>query len=116
MAQIDLTWVDQCPNETGFEVERSPNGTTGWALIASPAANAESYSDMGLAASTTYYYRVRAKRGAERSAYTNVASATTPAGSVGLLLRYEFTSGSFLVNSGTAGTGYNLSSGDICSE
>ena len=114
--QIDLAWTDQCPNETGFEVERSPNGTTGWTLIASPSANAESYTDEDVEAETTYYYRVRAKRGAERSAYTNVASATTPAGTVALLLRYEFTSGSFLVNSGTAGTGYNLSSGDICSE
>ena len=93
MAQIDLTWKDNSSTETGFEVERSPNGNTGWALIASPAANAVGYSDAGLDPSTTYYYRVRAKRGSERSSYTNVASATTPAGgcavATNLLFHYD---------------------------
>ena len=27
-SQIDLTWTDNAGNETGFIVERSPNGTT----------------------------------------------------------------------------------------
>jgi len=77
-AQISLTWVDNRSNEDGFEVSRSPNGTTGWTLIAEPSANAESYTDTDVDFGETWYYEVRAKRGTERSAYTNVTAATTP--------------------------------------
>ena len=28
--QINLTWTDTSSNESGFRIERSPNGTTGW--------------------------------------------------------------------------------------
>ena len=48
------------------------------------------------------------------SDFSNIANATTLAGTITWLLRYEFTSGSFLVNSGTEGTGFNLSAGEIC--
>jgi len=39
------------------------------------------YNDTGLASSTTYTYRVRASNGADDSAYSNEASATTLSGS-----------------------------------
>ena len=78
--EIDLTWTDNSSNETGFVVERSPDGTTNWTQVGTPAANATSFSDTtaGLAVNTTYYYRVRATStilGASDN--SNVANATT---------------------------------------
>ncbi len=79
-SQINLTWTDNASTETGFKLERSPNGTTGWTQIATPAANATSYSDTGLSAATAYYYRLRATNAAGDSAYTATASASTQTG------------------------------------
>ena len=47
--QIDLTWIDDSMNETGFEVEYRQSGGT-FALYATAAANATSYSVTGLSA------------------------------------------------------------------
>ena len=76
-SQINLTWVDNSNNESGFKIERSPNGSTGWAEIDSVAANITAYSNTNLACNTTYYYRVKAYNSAGYSAYTSVASAMT---------------------------------------
>ncbi len=78
--QINLTWADNSTDETGFKLERSPDGSTGWTQIATPSANATSYSDTGLSASTTYYYRLRATNAAGDSTYTATASASTQTG------------------------------------
>ena len=77
-SQINLAWVDTNTNESNYYVERSLSSTSGFTQIASLAANVKSYSSTGLAAGTTYYYRVRAssKSGAY-STYSNVASART---------------------------------------
>ncbi|MCJ7795719.1 MAG: fibronectin type III domain-containing protein, partial [Thermoleophilia bacterium] len=76
-SQIDLTWVDNSTNETGFEVERSLSATTGFALVASVGANVTSYQNTGLSPSTTYYYKVRARNTAGASGYSATASAVT---------------------------------------
>jgi N-acetylneuraminic acid mutarotase len=77
--QIDLAWTDNSGDETSFRIERSPNGTDSWVEIDSTAANATSYENTGLTASTTYYYRVRARNAAGDSSYTSVANDTTDA-------------------------------------
>ena len=79
MLRIDLTWTDNSNNETGFIVERSPNGTDTWTQVGTPAANAISFSDStaGLTINTTFYYRVRANDDLGASGDSNVASATT---------------------------------------
>jgi hypothetical protein len=74
--QITLSWIDNSDNETGFKVERSRNGTT-FSQLARRGANVTTFSNTGLAASTTYYYRVCAYNSGGNSAYSNVASATT---------------------------------------
>lgn len=76
--QINLSWTDNSNNETGFSIERSPNNST-WAEITTVGSNITSYQNTGLAASTMYYYRVRAYNGAGNSSYTSTANATTQA-------------------------------------
>jgi hypothetical protein len=76
--RVDLNWSDNAGDETGFRIERSTDGSS-FSQIATLGANASSYSDTGRAASTLYYYRVRAYNGAGNSGYSNVASATTQA-------------------------------------
>ena len=58
-----------------------------YAQIASVGAGVIGYSDTGLSGSTLYYYRVRASNSGGNSAYSNVASATTPAAPPGLVWR-----------------------------
>ena len=77
MTQINLTWVDNATDETGFKVERSTNGTT-FTQVATPAQNATSYSSTGLSKNKTYWYRVRATNATGDSGYSNTASAKTP--------------------------------------
>lgn len=77
IGEIDLDWVDNADDETAYKVERSLDGTTGWTVIATLAADFTSYNDTGLAGDTTYYYRVRALNGITYSAYSSVASDTT---------------------------------------
>jgi titin len=59
-------------------VERSTDGVT-FTQVALLGASATSYSDTGLAASTTYYYEVLATNAAGDSTPSNVANATTQA-------------------------------------
>jgi hypothetical protein len=75
--QIDLSWTDNADNENGFTIERSTNGTT-FSVLDTVGANVTNYSDTSVAENTTYWYRVKAYNGAGDSAYSNVASDTTP--------------------------------------
>jgi hypothetical protein len=80
-SQIGLSWSDNASDETGFRVERSTGGA--FSQVATLGANATSYSDTGLAASTAYTYRVLAYNSSGDSAYSGTASATTQAASGG---------------------------------
>jgi len=77
---VTLTWTDQAADETGFAVERAPGTGTAFAQIGTTGANIATYTDSGLAASTSYTYRVRALRNASVSAYSNTTVVTTLAG------------------------------------
>ncbi|MEO7730094.1 MAG: fibronectin type III domain-containing protein [Kofleriaceae bacterium] len=76
---IELRWTDHAANETGFRVERARAAAGPFSEVTTTAANLAHYTDVGLAAATTYYYRVRATNSAGNSAYTAVASGTTQA-------------------------------------
>jgi hypothetical protein len=79
-SQINLSWADNSNNEDSFRIERCQGaGCTNFAEIASVGANVTTFNDTGLAASTTYIYRVRARNSAGDSDYSNTASATTQA-------------------------------------
>ncbi len=76
-SQINLVWVDASNNEIGFKIERSADGGVTFTQIATTAANASSFSDTGLPASTTFHYRVRAFNNLSNSASSAIANATT---------------------------------------
>ena len=76
-SQINLHWKDNSTNERGFQIERSPNGTTGWKVIDRVRLNVEDYQDTTAECGSTSYYRVNAFTAGGFSAYTNVAHDTT---------------------------------------
>lgn len=76
-SQINLAWADNSTNETSFLIERSLNNVM-FTQITATSSNVTSYPDTSLSSGTTYYYRVRATNSGGISAYTAVASATTP--------------------------------------
>jgi predicted phage tail protein len=73
-----MAWDDNSADETGFQIDCSPDGVA-WATIANLAADMESWTNSGLAASTTYYYRVRAVNQYGNSAWSNDDATTTAA-------------------------------------
>jgi fibronectin type 3 domain-containing protein len=83
LSQINLAWTASTDNVavTGYLVERCQGAAcTTFAQIATPTTT--TYNDTGLAANTSYNYRVRATDAAGNlSPYSNVASATTSSSS-----------------------------------
>ena len=65
---------------TGYRIETSPNGVSGWTiLVAGTGSAATTFSHTGLAPGTTRHYRVAALNGRGRGAYSNVARGSTNA-------------------------------------
>jgi len=79
--QVNLSWTASTDNVgvTGYRVERCQGaGCLTFAQIATPTGT--SFSDTGLTAGTSYSYQVRAADAAGNlSAYSSIASVTTPA-------------------------------------
>ena len=60
-SRIDLSWTAPAGEPTGYEVEWSADGETGWTAVdPAHAGTAAEYADEGLDGGTTRYYRVRA--------------------------------------------------------
>ncbi len=94
--QINLSWTDNSNNESGFKIERSPNGSTNWSQIDTVGVNVVNHANIGLNCGTTYYYRIRAYNAGGDSAYSNGANAqTTACASPDLIFSDSFESGNF---------------------
>lgn len=80
-SQIDLSWIDNADNESGFKIERCTGNpcVDAWGQITTVGPNVTTHASTGLSASTTYTFRVRAYNGGGDSAYSNEASAITDA-------------------------------------
>jgi large repetitive protein len=76
--RVDLSWVDNADNETGFQIERCGGvACSDFAPVATTAADAQAFSDLGLTPGLTYRYRIRAVNGAGTSAYTSEVQGAT---------------------------------------
>ncbi|CAA6679765.1 MULTISPECIES: sulfatase-like hydrolase/transferase [unclassified Lentimonas] len=81
-ATIALEWTDTATDETGFQIERSVNGTFPGVLVADETdlpTDSRFFYDRGLAVETEYYYRVRAVDDTLSSNWLSLGSATTTA-------------------------------------
>lgn len=76
---VELAWTDTSSDEDGFTLARCVGSAcTDFSTVAQLGAGVTAWSDSGVAAGTTYRYRVRSVRGALTSAWSAVASVTTP--------------------------------------
>ena len=79
--QVNLSWTASTDNVgvTGYRVERCEGaGCTNFTQVATPTGT--TFNDTGRSASTTYRYQVRAvDQAANLSAFSTIATATTPA-------------------------------------
>ena len=76
--QVNLEWVDNSSGESGFRIERATGGDA-YAVIGNAGANFHNFYDVTASATTTYTYRVAAFDMFGDSAYSNLATVTTPA-------------------------------------
>jgi Zn-dependent metalloprotease len=75
--QVNLTWIDNSTNETGFAIERKsmlPNSQ--FTTVATVGVNITSFSDIDLATNSRYYYRVKTLSGTSYSAYSGTVEVT----------------------------------------
>ncbi len=75
--QIGLSWTDNSNNESAFGIERSTDNIN-FNPITQAEDDSTTYTDTSASAGVTYYYRVQAVNVAGVSAYTNIASVSTP--------------------------------------
>ena len=106
-AQMNVSWSAATDNVgvTGYRLERC-QGTlcATFTPLASPSGM--SYSDMGLAPSTSYSYRVFAVDAAGNNGpYSPVATTTTQLGPSGLVAAYGFNEGSGTTTADASGNG-----------
>ena len=82
--QLLLTWArpsaDGGSSISGYRIEMSPNGVSGWIIVAAnTGSTVRTYLHSGLAPGTTRFYRVAAINADGRGDYSNVARGATNA-------------------------------------
>ena len=75
--QINLAWIDQSTNETGFKIERKTGAAGAWAQVGTTVANVTAYFDSSVASNTQYFYRARAYNASGNSGYSAETTGTT---------------------------------------
>lgn len=89
ISRIDLSWISNSTDETGFKIERKTPGGA-FAQIDTVGPGVTTYQNIGLSTDTTYVYRVRAFNGSGNSAYTNEVNASTNAPAFSPVLYHSF--------------------------
>ncbi|BCJ74677.1 hypothetical protein CS0771_42210 [Catellatospora sp. IY07-71] len=79
---VSLSWAASSGTVSGYQVERATGASsTSFTQVGTPTGT--SFTDSGLAANTTYRYRVRAVNSAGSSAYSGIVNVTTTGGGGG---------------------------------
>ncbi|GIH01959.1 hypothetical protein Rhe02_00260 [Rhizocola hellebori] len=81
-SSLSLSWSASSGTVTSYLIERA-TGATSTAFSQIGTSGSASFNDSGLAANTTYRYRVRASNSAGTSAYSGIVNATTTGGGGG---------------------------------
>jgi hypothetical protein len=77
---VDLSWRDNSNNEAGFRIERSYFGAEGpFVQVAQVPINVVKWTNYGVLANKTMWYRVRAYGAIGQSVYSAVVEVKTPA-------------------------------------
>jgi formylglycine-generating enzyme required for sulfatase activity len=76
-SRIDLSWLDNATNESGFAIERRSPGSSTFTLVGTAPANAAAFQDGGLPTNAVFTYRVRAINEWGTSRFSNEATART---------------------------------------
>ena len=76
-SKVNLTWMDNSANETGFEIFRSDNYSGNYKKIATVYPDTSTYNDNNVNLLGTYWYRVRAVNSSGCTALCREDSATT---------------------------------------
>jgi hypothetical protein len=74
---IQLGWNESASDESGFELERSLDGTV-WTRLATLPPNTRAYTDSTGSPGATFLYRIRTCVADRRSEWSEVARITTP--------------------------------------
>ena len=76
---VVLAWTDNSGNESGFKIQRKQGATGTYTQIATPGANATTYTDndTALLDGTQYYYKVSAYNPAGDSPFSNEVNGIT---------------------------------------
>jgi uncharacterized protein (TIGR03437 family) len=77
--QISLSWSTANTNATSFQIERKTGIAGVYSLLATVPNVATAYPDTGVAANTTYVYRIRSQGASGFSGYSNESIVSTPA-------------------------------------
>jgi len=70
-SRIDLSWVDNSNNETGFILERKSSYTGTYQELATLTTDINYYSDISFSGISTCYYRVKSYNAFGESSYSN---------------------------------------------
>jgi len=76
--KILLTWADNSRNETGFVIQRSSDGLTGWSEVTAVDEDVTTHTLPGLTPESTYFFRVLARNSEGLSNPTDAIPVTLP--------------------------------------
>ncbi len=111
--QINLAWTNNDGGSaTGYDIDQSTTGFSGWSQIATVASGVHAYTNTGLSEGIQYFYEVQAFNGTTTSGFSATANTvTTLAAPSALSATTASTSQinlSWTDNDGGAATGYNI--------
>jgi hypothetical protein len=109
--QLTVSWSDNSTGEDGFRIERRISTSGTYLQLANVASNITTFTDVNLANSTSYCYRILAFNSSGNSPYSNESCATTPAANFVLTIS-RAGSGSGVVTSSPSG----VNCGTDCTE